>query len=207
MQSGKSWGNMIEKKKPVWAKGSKPGKQQGQFPQTPLCISERILLSSGYRRAPLLEGCGAEEMTYLRGRSESPPYTCHFSDSFSIKFSKWQGAILCMFWTSLRLNTFLLKQRLFESLLCSQHLLYGNNRMNTVWIPGPAHWSLFTSLGVKLCHEMCASQTSEPWERQATWQDERRRGGGERAVPSVVGTDSPWDQWLGNAYCYRVVWG
>lgn len=40
-------------------------------------------------------------MTHLRRKSESPSYTCHFSDSFSLRYSVCQGAIFwgCMSWT------------------------------------------------------------------------------------------------------------
>ena len=118
-------------------------------------------------------------MTYFRGSSESPSFTCHFSKSFSVQFSKWQGTICGVpcpephrYWT-----LFLLKQRLFESPLSSQHLFYGNNRMNTVWMAGPAHWSLFTSRGVKLCHERCQA---ELWAGKSSPRD--ITGGRERAL-------------------------
>ena len=130
-------------------------------------------------------------MTYFRGSSESPSYTCHFSKSFSVQFSKWQGTICGVpcsephrYWT-----LFLLKQRLFESVLSSEHLFYGNNRMNTVWIAGPAHWSLFTSLGVKLCREMCKS---ELWAELIAWNSSPRDKTGGREEKGREGALLLW---------------
>lgn len=67
----------------------------------PLSLEIRMLLSSGIGRALLTRGF-YDQLQGSRGRSESPPYTCCLSSSFSLKFSVCQIAIFwgSMFWTS-----------------------------------------------------------------------------------------------------------